>query len=305
MNMKKISLQLLSLLLAGAMVFGMAALIFAPIFLIRENTITADKDESAEDDTMEGEGDSENSAPPSAPDDSADGTGQDGGSALPPEEQPEKTPKSIYIRSLADGLSIRSGAGTGYAALGHINKGDMLHYDGKAGNWYKTIYKNKTAYISASSSYTELYELEHGNDDEAIEAVISEGLNLLGFVYVYGAIRLHDGNGNLLSNFDATKYDCSSLMQYIFYHGAGVNLKMTTRTQVSQGSFVAKSKIARGDLLFFTNSSRYNKTGVERIGHVALYLGDNYILHTASDYAVIEQISSTRWGYYIEARRVY
>ena len=209
------------------------------------------------------------------------------------------------IPGIFHGLSIRSGAGTGYAALGHINKGDMLHYDGKAGNWYKTVYKNKSAYISASSSYTELYELEHGNDDEAIEAVISEGLNLLGFVYVYGAIRLHDGNGNLLSNFDATKYDCSSLMQYIFYHGAGVNLKMTTRTQVSQGSFVAKSKIARGDLLFFTNSSRYNKTGVERIGHVALYLGDNYILHTASDYAVIEQISSTRWGYYIEARRVY
>ena len=47
------------------------------------------------------------------------------------------------------------------------------------------------------------------------------------------------------------------------------------------------------------------RRGVERIGHVALYLGDNYILHTASDYAVIEQISSTRWGYYIEARRVY
>ena len=150
--MKKISLQLLSLLLAGAMVFGMAALIFAPIFLIRENTITADKDESAEDDTMEDEGDSENSAPPSAPDDSADGTGQDGGSALPPEEQPEQTPKSIYIRSLADGLSIRSGAGTGYAALGHINKGDMLHYDGKAGNWYKTIYKTKPP-ISAQAAH--------------------------------------------------------------------------------------------------------------------------------------------------------
>ena len=68
---------------------------------------------------------------------------------------------------------------------------------------------------------------------------------------------------------------------------------------------VGKRGVKQGDLLFFTNSSRYNKTGVERIGHVALYLGDNYILHTASDYAVIEQISSTRWGYYIEARRVY
>ena len=93
-------------------------------------------------------------------------------------------------------------------------------------------------------------------------------------------------------------------MQYIFYYGAGVNLNMTTRTQVTQGTYVKRADLQRGDLMFFTNSTRYNKTGVERIGHVALYLGNNYILHTASDYAVIEQISTQRWNYYIETRRV-
>ena len=62
--------------------------------------------------------------------------------------------------------------------------------------------------------------------------------------------------------------------------------------------------IARGDLLFYTNAQRYDKTGVERIGHVALYLGENYILHTASDYAVIEQMSATRQKYFVTARRV-
>ena len=56
--------------------------------------------------------------------------------------------------------------------------------------------------------------------------------------------------------------------------------------------------------MFFTNASRKNNTGVERIGHVAMYLGDNYILHTASDYAKIEKISSTRWGYYIQSQRM-
>ena len=92
-------------------------------------------------------------------------------------------------------------------------------------------------------------------------------------------------------------------MQYIFYYGADILLNMTTRTQVTQGNHVEKSEIERGDLIFFTNSQRYNKTGVERIGHVALYLGENYILHTASDYAVIEEISARRWSYYIETRR--
>ena len=107
-----------------------------------------------------------------------------------------------------------------------------------------------------------------------------------------------------LKSFDASKYDCSSLMQYIYYYGAGVILDVTTRTQVVQGKHVAKKDLKRGDLMFFTNSTRYNKTGVERIGHVALYLGDNYILHTATDHAVIEPISSQRWNYYIESRRV-
>ena len=221
-----------------------------------------------------------------------------------PETTPEPEPENvIYIRSKADGLNIRSGPGTNYSSVGYINKGDMITLVEKTGSWYKTIYKNKTAYVSASSSLTEQYTFAPYEND-TVKAVVEEGLKLLGFPYVYGAIRLHDGNGRLIKGFDATEYDCSSLMQYIYYHGADVLLQMTTRTQVKQGTYVAKSKIARGDLLFFTNSQRYNKTGVERIGHVAMYLGDNYILHTASDYAVIEQISSTRWGYYIEARRV-
>ena len=56
--------------------------------------------------------------------------------------------------------------------------------------------------------------------------------------------------------------------------------------------------------MFFTNESRKNLSGNERIGHVGIYFGNNYILHTASDHAVIEPISNTRWGYYITARRL-
>lgn len=226
-----------------------------------------------------------------------------------PEEDPEDIPviepvqNAIYARAKVNGLNLRSGPGSGYASLGYISAGDMVILLSREGDWYKTQYKNKTAYISASQSYTEAFEIEL-SDNTVIEKVIEEGLQLLGFPYVYGAIRYHDGSGKKLSNFDPTKYDCSSLMQYIFYHGAGVNLNMTTRTQVKQGVYVPKSDIKRGDLIFFTNSSRYNNTGIERIGHVALYLGENYILHTASDYAVIEEISTQRWKYYIETRRL-
>ena len=209
---------------------------------------------------------------------------------------------AMYVRSKVDGLSIRSGPGSSYRVLGHINKGDMVALTGKENGWYRTVYKNKSAYVSAGSAYTDTFTMQKSGSD-TIEDVIDEGLRLLGSPYVYGATRYHDGKGNLIKGFNAGNYDCSSLMQYIYYHGADVNLNMTTRTQIVQGTHVPKNQIARGDLLFFTNSSRYNKTGIERVGHVAMYLGDNYILHTASDFAVIEQISKQRWNYYLETRR--
>lgn len=259
------------------------------------------------------------------PDEGTDFIPEDGGSTAPPanipdvlppddeendapsgevvDEDEEKKHGSVYIRSKTNGLNIRSGAGTNYPSLGSLDKNDMLSYKGQSGGWYITEYRSKTAYVSASNAYTELYEMEH-EIDETIEKVIAEGYALLGHPYVYGAVRLHDGRGNFLKNFNAEKYDCSSLMQYIYYYGAGVVLDITTRTQVVQGEHVAKNDLKRGDLMFFTNSSRYNKTGIERIGHVALYLGDNYILHTATDHAVIEPISTRRWNYYIETRRV-
>ena len=223
-----------------------------------------------------------------------------------PEPEPEPDPlppqKAEYIYVRTDSLNVRKGAGTGYASLGTVDSGDMLHLVKKRGDWYETRYRSTTAYISANAAYTTVAYLEKGS--EAVERVIAEGLELLGVPYVYGAVRLHDGKGNLLKGFTVTKFDCSSLMQYIFYKGAGILLDVTTRTQVRQGTPVAWKDIRRGDLLFYTNAQRYHKTGVERIGHVALYLGDNYILHTASDYAVIEQMSETRKSYFITARRL-
>ena len=205
-----------------------------------------------------------------------------------------------YIRITGDSVNLRSGAGTNYKVLTSSKEGTMYALIEKTGNWYKTYYRNQVAYIS--TSYAAVLSIEKSEVNN-VENVISEGYKLLGTPYVYGAVRLHDGKGNLLSNFSVHKFDCSSLIQYIFYRGAGKLLDVTTRTQVKQGKFVKKSELQRGDCIFFTNEDRQYNTGIERVGHVALYLGDDYILHTASDYACIEKMSAKRWSYYIEARR--
>ena len=228
----------------------------------------------------------------------------------PPEKLPEEVPVSPpaeqktadYIRIETDGLNIRTGAGTGYPVLAQAQKNTLLCLDGREGNFYRTRYLGKTAYVSANASYTSVFTMKRGG--ESTENVISVGLSLLGTPYVYGAVRLHDGTGHFLKGFSADRFDCSSLMQYIFYYGAGIHLNLTTRTQIAQGEEVSSGALRRGDLMFFTNASRKNKQGVERVGHVALYLGNNYILHTASDFAKIEEISPARWDNFIAARRL-
>ena len=208
---------------------------------------------------------------------------------------------SYMIKSNTSSLNIRSAPNTGAAVVGKMDKGDMLRFEGESNGWYKTVYKQKTAYVYAGNSYAYIVKMTQSN--EKVESVIAIGETLMGYPYVWGSQRYHWGNGKLNTNFVQGEYDCSALMQYIYYHGANINLDLTTRTQVLQGREVASGDLQRGDLMFFTNSSRYNLSGVERIGHVALYLGDNYILHTASDFAVIEEISSTRWKYFIVAKR--
>lgn len=205
----------------------------------------------------------------------------------------------ILIVSETDGLNVRKGPSTSYSSLGTLDEGDMASFEGIEGNWYKTIYKQQEAYVSVS--YCSLAKFKKGS--QQIEDIISVGKTLLGYPYVWGSERYLYSNGTINKNFKQGEFDCSALTQYAYYIGAGIKLDVTTRTQVLQGNEVELSDLKRGDLMFFTNSSRYYNTGIERVGHVAIYLGNNYILHTASDHAVIEEISSTRWNYFITAKR--
>lgn len=219
---------------------------------------------------------------------------------LPDIDEEDEQKKNTYILSKASGIRIRSGAGSNYSVIGQIEKNDMLVFKGKEGNYYITTYKERTGYIHAD--YCKLVEFKTG--DEKVENAISFGINLLGYPYVWGSQRYHWGNGILNKNFVNGEFDCSAFVQYIYYKTNGVLLDVTSRAQSQEGEYVQRKDLKRGDLMFFTNASRKNKTGVEKVGHVGIYFGDNYILHTASDYAVLEPISATRWSYYLHSRRV-
>ena len=238
-----------------------------------------------------------------------DFTGSDSNSPTTPNEElnspdnPQAEPEKIYLSyavSTTDALRVRSKPNSSSLILGYLDKNDAVSILDIEGNYYKTVYKEQTAYVY--KSYCKIMKIERTDDKS--EKAIELGSTLLGYPYVWGSQRYHWGNGKLNSNFVLGEFDCSSLVQYVYFKSNNVILDLTTRTQVDYGTTVDKKDLKRGDLIFFTNSSRKNLSGKERIGHVGIYFGNNYILHTASDHAVIEPISDLRWSYYITSKRI-
>lgn len=205
-----------------------------------------------------------------------------------------------YVCSNTNALRVRSAPNSFSKTIGYLDDGDLVEYLGKNGDYYVTVYKEQTAYVHSAYSST----LEIKSSSKEVEKAINIASTLLGYPYVWGSQRYHWGNGKLNTDYVHGEYDCSALVQYVYFISNGVKLNLTTRTQINNGTEVTRDNLKRGDLMFFTNSSRKSLTGVERIGHVGIYFGNNYILHTASDHAVIEPISSTRWSYFVTARRV-
>jgi hypothetical protein len=99
-------------------------------------------------------------------------------------------------------------------------------------------------------------------------------------------------------------FDCSGFVQYVFSR-QGVDLPRTSRQISELGDPVSldRDDLREGDLLFFAGNGT-------RIDHVAIYLGDDQIIHsTASGGGVrVESLTSARGAWFerrmVTARRV-
>lgn len=121
------------------------------------------------------------------------------------------------------------------------------------------------------------------------DKIITLGKDYIGVKYKFGA---KPGS--------TTSFDCSSFTQYIFGK-FGIKLPRVSSTQATKGVKVEKKNLKKGDLVFF----RVARTG-KKIGHVAVYIGNNKILHTYGATGVTtSSISSGYWStHYVTARRV-
>jgi hypothetical protein len=76
--------------------------------------------------------------------------------------------------------------------------------------------------------------------------------------------------------FDSNGIDCSGLIFASFKDALGISLPRSTTALYSWTEKISPDKLQPGDLLFFKT------TNTGKITHVALYLGDNRFIHSAS-----------------------
>lgn len=110
------------------------------------------------------------------------------------------------------------------------------------------------------------------------EQIVATAMAWLGTPYKYG--------GN-----DREGVDCSGLTCAVYLEATGTRLPRNSAEQASWCRRTPRSKLRPGDLIFFTSKPKGN-----RINHVALYIGDNRVIHaTTSRGVVISDLDETYW----------
>jgi cell wall-associated NlpC family hydrolase len=120
-----------------------------------------------------------------------------------------------------------------------------------------------------------------------VNRIVQIAKSCLGDPYVWG--------GTTTSGFD-----CSGFTQYVFKN-ARVSILRTAAQQYTQGTWISKSNLKVGDLVFFT-------TYAAGASHVGIYLGNDQFIHASSGAGkiVISSLFSNSYysSHYIGAKRI-
>lgn len=182
-------------------------------------------------------------------------------------------------------LKVRSGPGTKYKQWTTIRREETYIVTNQMDGWVEIEIDGDSdkGYISTSNNYVEVrYAL-----DQAIEFhpattgptklrtnIKNTAIKYIGGTYVWGGNTLGAG------------VDCSGFVQQI-YKLYGITLPRVSREQAKSGTAVSSGNKKVGDLIFYANSS-----GV--VDHVAIYIGNNQVVHAASTKAGIK---ISNWDY--------
>ena len=208
----------------------------------------------------------------------------------------ETTGTTKYVNTTS-GLNVRSGAGTSYSKLGKLEYKEKVTVLSTSNGWSKINYNGKTGYVDSSYLQSTVpgsngNNANNNNNTVSTKAneVIAYAKTLLGKPYVWGAQG-------------PNSFDCSGFTYYVFKNKAGIVLPRTSSAQSKYGTYVSKSNLKAGDLVFFDT----NGANDGNVSHVGMYIGNGQMIHASygQKKIVIANFNDSYYqNAYVHARRV-
>ena len=115
---------------------------------------------------------------------------------------------------------------------------------------------------------------------EDAKALITEAQKYLGIPYLWGGTT-------------PAGFDCSGFTYYVFKNKAGITLPRNSAVQSKYGTYVSKSNLKAGDLVFFLDYET-----MDGIGHCGIYIGNGEFIHASSGSGYCVKISNLLTGSY-------
>ncbi len=189
------------------------------------------------------------------------------------------TINAMYVR-------FRSGPSTDSTILGEYNTGKELSVTGYSGDWTACIINGQAGYVYSQYVTTTKPAVSGTGGSELGRQIAEYALQFVGYNYVWGGTS------------PSTGFDCSGLMYYVLTT-YGYKMNRVANDQMSQGTYVSRSDLQVGDLVFFGYGNYAN--------HVGMYIGGGNFVHasTPSTGVRVNSLNETYYNTrYIGARRI-
>lgn len=226
-------------------------------------------------------------------------------------------------------VNLRSGPSTSHGVVATSSKNDKVYIIGLNEGWYKVIYNSKICYIR--SDYVDLTEVPYENAKSAKSPIFFRGGKSTGVAVSASALNGSTGSSSTGSSTGSSSgsttsasgsaivskakeylgvpyvwggaspsgFDCSGLVYYVL-NSVGISVPRSLAQQQNMGTYVAKSDLQPGDIVYFQN------TYASGISHVGIYVGDGKFIHAPHSGAVVSyaDLNSTYYTqHYYSARR--
>lgn len=193
-----------------------------------------------------------------------------------------KDAHASYKRYTTTSVNVRKSPSTSSAVVVTASKGVSYTCYGTVGNWtkikrngyYRYIY---TKYLSSKKPSTTSSSSSSSSSSKG-QQVVNYAKQFLGNPYVYGGNSLTRGT------------DCSGFTKLI-YQKFGKTIPRNSTSQRSAGKSVSWSNKKAGDLICY-------------YGHVAIYMGNNKVIHASSAKTGIKTTSPANYRSVACVRRI-